>query len=444
MYNKDKNIPAALIWWYLLASAPAIFNDKNSLGKLREFHLWFNKEYKALHREDVILSCCVLGLDNYLKQIIVDIKSKVRQGLELPSDEVDMSQESYEPISDFDARLSSLDTVGRVAEQISTKSVKKLHADTTNRFQAQEERREQRDKAIAEHQQEEICCLVSKDVRYLDQACLRGHVEVVRELLQYLAYNKDNFIHALKNAVSGGHLAIFKLVLAQSNKINNTINELDDLSPSEEINKIIFEQSDQWLEKGLNQENKMAIAVAEQKCMANFHETREDYMKNAAFFKRPFQKSDVKDDWTLSDVLVHALYSGKSHTRSRQVLQELKWLTKDGQITDSAPLVVELQHVNLAPKLAEKFHALYNKQLASEKIKHFGFYRTNVEPHWDLDQIIEHGQKASNRTRQVLVRMRLMTSEGNLTDVIDNQLNCSDNDELLSTTGNQVLFAGDP
>ena len=34
LYNKDKNIPAALIWWYLLASAPAIFNDKNSLGMI--------------------------------------------------------------------------------------------------------------------------------------------------------------------------------------------------------------------------------------------------------------------------------------------------------------------------------------------------------------------------------------------------------------------------
>ena len=128
-------------------------------------------------------------------------------------------------------------------------------------------------------------------------------------------------------------------------------------------------------------------------------------MKNAAFFKRPFQKSDVKDDWTLSDVLVHALYSGKSHTRSRQVLQELKWLTKDGQITDSAPLVVELQHVNLAPKLAEKFHALYNKQLASEKIKHFGFYRTARRRFHHLDPAYRKFEKPSNHYLTTLLEI---------------------------------------
>ncbi len=362
-----KEVEPITIWQAFIAREG--MNDVSKLPTLGKL-----QKKLQLELEDIFLACCEAGLDNYLREKITFEEKQNKEKM------LGLVQENFETVVD----------------NLNEKNTKVLQLLYKYLIDAK--------------------CSIDNDV-LLVAAIERNKEHILRQVLDMIGLNV-NLMHVQSSVNGQAELAM----LRRNYPIWQWENAQDPISII--MHEILCQYIPSYFDAHVKNSDPTALRLAskyEKQTLDDFFTAHQTNKKSVAFFKRPFQRSAVKNDWTLSDVLMHALYSGKSHTRSRQVLQELKWLTKDGQIADSAPPTVLAAYDNLAPKLVEKFYALYNEQLASEK-KRQDSPDTDSQERWDLDQIIEHGQEENNRTRQVLVRLGWMTSEGEVTDVIKDHL----------------------
>ncbi|HCA89673.1 MAG: hypothetical protein CMF38_02370 [Legionellaceae bacterium] len=422
-----KKVETIAIWQAFIARKG--MNDVSKLSTLGTL-----QKKLQLELEDIFLACCEAGLDNYLREKITFEEKQNKEEM------LRLVEENFETVVDNFNKENT--KVLQLLNNYLYENYEKSKADPFSKskyhrillkfvkifLNFSEKNNEEAITTLfnsfAPRIKDEFKSLDGENKSKLLVAAIESNNEhILRQVLDIIDFN-INLMH-VKSAVKGEE----KLEILQYKEkwLEKWEEKLESTIPPE-MHKILCQYLPKYFDKHSLNSDPVAIEVAnkyEKQTLDKFFAAHQTNKNSVAFFKRPFQRSAVKNDWTLSDVLMHALYNGKSHTRSRQVLQELKWLTKDGQIADSAPPTVLAAYDNLAPKLVEKFYALYNEQLASEK-KRQDSPDTDSQKWEDINQIITHGQEENNRTRQVLVRLGWMTSEGEVTDVIKDQLYNSD------------------
>jgi hypothetical protein len=97
---------------------------------------------------------------------------------------------------------------------------------------------------------------------------------------------------------------------------------------------------------------------------------------------------------------------------------------KNGEVV-KGKYVDKINTVASAKDYEEQFFSLHREFLQRDKGSFFGLrgffnlYRTLIKPHMSLQEIVHHAEQESNRSREVLVHMGLMTKDGKKSEALD-------------------------